>query len=196
MPHAKYVAEPENKAGLFQEYFSTGLHYHISARFAAFAWLLTCGNLAHHAVERYLKGYLCREMDEVERKKLGHNLRKIWTLFKKEVGDSSLNRFDAAISAIDKFEDIRYPEKIMRTGMTATIGLKRGGVSVQDKTSSQKPNLDFVIDELDELAKVIFEKANVNPTFFTNGLNEDARRYLTDSNNAATWWTGAIERSA
>jgi HEPN domain-containing protein len=112
---------PENKDALLQEYLKAGIDYHTSARFAAFAGFMPLsGNLAHHSVEMYLKGYLCRKLSERERRNLGHRLRKIWKRFKEEVGDSSLARFDTTISAIDKFERIRYPEEIIRKGMGAT----------------------------------------------------------------------------
>jgi hypothetical protein len=181
------AAKTEDKARLRQEYFTTGLHYHIAARFANIACLQVSGNLAHHAVEMYLKGYLCRKLDERQRRNLSHNLGKIWKLFKQEVGDSSLTKFDDTISDIDKFEDIRYPEKMVPTGMTAMTDFKRGNY-VPDKTSPQKPHFGFFLDELDELSKLILEKASVNPTAYTDGLRKDARTYLTDSNNAATWW--------
>jgi hypothetical protein len=50
----------EDKDALLEEYFSAAIQYHISARFAAIAGFIpVSGNLAHHAVEMYLKGYLC-----------------------------------------------------------------------------------------------------------------------------------------
>jgi HEPN domain-containing protein len=126
---------PEDKKVLLQEYFSGAIQYHVSARFAAIAGFIpVSGNLAHHAVEMYLKGYLCRNLTEKERRRLGHSLRKIWRKVKQDIGDSTLDTFDATISAIDHFERIRYPEEIARSGMTATVGFKRGN-TVKDTTS-------------------------------------------------------------
>jgi hypothetical protein len=45
----------------------------------------------------------------------------------------------------------------------------------------------LVIDELDALAKRILEHSKVNPKFFTGGLNNDARTYLTQANEAVIW---------
>jgi HEPN domain-containing protein len=172
----------ENKDALFQEYFGAAIQYHVSARFAAIAGFLPLsGNLAHHAVEMYLKGYLCRKLTEKERRKLGHSLHKIWRSVKQDIGDSTLDQFDATISAIDKFERIRYPEEIVRKGMTATIGFKKGGTVTGP--GGQKPSFELVIDDLDALAKRILEHSNVNPKFFTNGLSNDARTYLTQSSD-------------
>ena len=176
----------ENKDALFQEYFNAAIQYHVAARFAAFAGLIpVSGNLAHHAVEMYLKGYLCRKLTEKERKRLGHRLPKIWKTVKQDIGDSTLDNFDATISAIDKFERIRYPEEIVRKGMTATIGFKKGGTVLGP--GPQKPSFVLVIDDLDALAKRILEHSKVNPKFYTEGLNNEARTYLTQSNNAVIW---------
>src|SRR5437660_8905189 len=128
----------EDEGILFQEYFSAAIQYHVSARFAAIAGLIpVSGNLAHHAVEMYLKGYLCTKLTEKERRRLGHNLRKIWRKVKQHIGDSTLDKFDDTISAIDKFERIRYPEEIARKGMTATVGFKKGN-TVKDNTSPSR----------------------------------------------------------
>jgi hypothetical protein len=76
----------EDKGALLVEYFRAGIDYHTSARFAAFAGFIPLsGNLAHLAVEMYLKGYLCRKLSERERRNLGHRLRKIWKRFKEEL---------------------------------------------------------------------------------------------------------------
>lgn len=180
---------PEDKEALRQEYFSGAIQYHVSARFAAFAGFIpVSGNLAHHAVEMYLKGYLCRNLTEKERRSLGHNLRKIWRRVKQDAGDTTLDKFDATISAINKFERIRYPEEIVRRGMTATVGFKRGA-AVKDNTSPgrQKPSFELVIDDLDAIAERVLEISKANPRFFTDGLNNDARAYLKMSNGAGGW---------
>src|SRR5207302_5028079 len=128
--------------------------YHISARYAAFAGFIpVAGNLAHHAVEMYLKGYLCRKLTEGERRMLGHRLPRIWRKVKQDIGDSTLDNFDATISAINKFERIRYPEEIVRKGMTATVRFKTSGAAKEPGRS--KPHFVLVIDDLDAVAKSI-----------------------------------------
>jgi HEPN domain-containing protein len=176
----------ENKDALFQEYFDAAIQYHVSARFAAFAGFIpVAGNLAHLAVEMYLKGYLCRKVTERERRKLGHHLPKIWRKVKQDIGNSTLDNFDATISAIHKFERIRYPEEIVRKGMTASVGFKKGGAAKEPGRA--KPNFELVIDDLDALAKRILEDSKVNPKFYTQRLNNEARTYLTQSNDAVIW---------
>jgi HEPN domain-containing protein len=179
----------EDKEVLLQEYFSGAVQYHVSARFAAIAGLIpVSGNLAHHAVEMYLKGYLCGKLTEKERRRLGHSLRKMWRKVKEEIGDSTLDKFDATILTIDRFERIRYPEEIARKGMTATVGFKKG-ITVKNNTSPgrQTPSFELVLSELDALAKRILEHSKINPKFFTDGLSDDARTYLMQSNDAVIW---------
>ena len=72
-----------------------------------------------------IKGYLTQDLDQSARIRLGHNLKKLWKLYKTKIGDPALDRFDRAIASLDKFEDIRYPERVARSGMTATIDFVR-----------------------------------------------------------------------
>src|SRR5260221_12629949 len=92
----------EDKDRLRFMYFDTGLHYHITARFAVIEQFNPlAANLFHHAIEMYLKGALCRTLDEHQRRKLGHRLTKIWKRFKVTHPDPALDRFDQCISELD-----------------------------------------------------------------------------------------------
>src|SRR5439155_16297211 len=96
--------------------------YYIAARLAARGGLLPVhGNLFHHAVEMYLKAALVGTTPVKQLKKIGHGLEPLWSEFKKKAGDPALSRFDGAIAALDKFEDIRYPDEIVAKGMVVTI---------------------------------------------------------------------------
>src|SRR5215471_8276633 len=97
----------EDKERLLSEYFATALHYQIVARYsAAAAFLPVVGNLAHHAIEFYLKGALAAQLDETERRKIGHNLRRLWRLYKSRKNNPALDKFDQTIRDINKFERI------------------------------------------------------------------------------------------
>src|SRR5262249_38135136 len=90
-----------------------GVGYLIRARYSAFVHLTpTAGNQFHHAVEMFLKGDLADATSESERRNLGHKLSKVWKAFKDKAADSTLDQFDATVAKLDKFEDIRYPEKL------------------------------------------------------------------------------------
>jgi hypothetical protein len=124
----------------------------------------------------YLNGALCKVVDEDERRRLGHNLKTIWKRFKREFADPELNKFDQAISELDQYARIRYPEEILSTGLGSTIGFVRN-------TSSATHRL--VVDELDAIAKAIFEKAGLNAKAFTDTLFPKALEYLRDQNKSS-----------
>ena len=157
--------------------------YYIAARFGHFAQLVPiCGNLFHHAIEMYLKGALVPSVSVKDLKdKFRHNLKELWKGFKKEVSDPTLNRFDDIIDKLHKFEDIRYPDKIVADG--ATIVTINGPLPSYIPTP--KAEYELHVSELDQLIVIIFEKASLNPTFFTSILAEHAREYLEKDNLVA-----------
>ena len=105
------VPRPEDKDHLRILYFQAGLQYQIAGRCSAIAWFSpVSGNLLHHAIEFYLKGALIKILDERARRKIGHDVGKLWRRYKREIGDTSLDRFDQTIADLNKFERIRYPE--------------------------------------------------------------------------------------
>src|SRR5437870_1212577 len=106
-------------------FFSLGIQYYVTARFSAFAWFSpVCGNLFHHAIEMFVKGYLCERKSLEELKKVGHRLCSLWACFKQEVADPALDRFDQTVTDLDEFESIRYPDRILSHGMRSFISIK------------------------------------------------------------------------
>ena len=170
---------PEDKERLQMMYFDTALHYQITARYATVAGLVPAsGNLIHHAIEFYLKGALIKKLNEAARRKLHHNLRRLWRLYKKERNNPVLDKFDQTIRDINKFERIRYPEEILNLGMLAEIGFVRNTSKTQGGSTPPGARYQLALDEVDELVKLIFQIENINPKFYINRLNEHSRRYL------------------
>jgi hypothetical protein len=101
-----------------REFFRYGCQYYVAGRFGVFAALIpVAANLHHHAIEMLLKGALSKTMKLEELKnKLGHKLEKIWAEFKAGANDPNLSRFDKMIEELNKFEDIRYPDKLLQSG--------------------------------------------------------------------------------
>jgi hypothetical protein len=67
---------PEGEDRLQSMYFERALNYHIAARYAVVARLApVSGNLAHHAIEFYLKGALIKELDQAARRLAAHARR-------------------------------------------------------------------------------------------------------------------------
>jgi hypothetical protein len=72
-------------------------------------------------------GGLIAYTTEDERKyKLRHNLRRIWKAFKQHNDPlNDLAHFDALVRSLHKYEDIRYPERIVQQGMASSVGGRR-----------------------------------------------------------------------
>ena len=160
-------------------FFTTGNQYYVSARYAACAGFVPVyGNLFHHAVEMYLKAALLRF---TERSRRGHNLKKLWAELKLSVSDPALGRFDNCIKELDKFEDIRYPDKVLKMGMIGGARWEKedpnAGKSFMGKSGpfTLSPGQSLVIAlpahsryeisiyEIDELVMAIYAAASMNP---------------------------------
>src|SRR5262249_33075842 len=91
------------------------MQYYTVARYAALACLMpVCGNIYHHAIEMFLKGGLSQKYTLEQMKNLFfHKLPPLWSAFKKEFSSVELVQFDNTIDTINKFETIRYPDKII-----------------------------------------------------------------------------------
>ena len=171
------------------EYFTIATQYYVAGRYAYFAGLVpTAGNLFHHAIEMYLKGYLAQHMNELKRRSLGHSLKRCWRAFKRKFGDQSLNQHDKAIKILDSFESIRYPEKFAREGGEVHFSLTTPDPpSTGMYAAPASRRYDLVLNEIDLLVATIFQKANLNPKFFGNRLNINAQSFLTKENPSGIW---------
>ena len=164
-------------------FFSTATQYYVSGRYAVFAGLSpVAGNLLHHAVEMYLKGALCEHMTLDQLKSMYHNLPKIWDCFKAQVAAPGLDIFDALISSLDAFEELRYPDSILSSGMIVKIGVSRVAGASTEGPARPEPKYEVYLEEVDPLVDKIFASASVNPDFFLAGLNTRAREYLKEAN--------------
>jgi hypothetical protein len=93
--------------------------YCVAARFLLHAQRIpVCGNLFHHAVEMLLKGGLAkkRKLSLSALEKMKHKLKALWREYKSDFPDPGLKRHDKTISLLDKFEDIRYPDRVLASG--------------------------------------------------------------------------------
>jgi hypothetical protein len=101
-----------------------GMQYYIAARGSALAQQTpVLANIFHHAIENLLKAHLCqtRSLRDIY-KQFRHDLPAAWTAFKAEVKDASeLPQFDNAIQQLHAFEDIRYPDAIVRDGAMIVV---------------------------------------------------------------------------
>jgi hypothetical protein len=168
---------PEDKA-----FFDLGMQYYVAARSAAIAGLLpVSGILYHDALERFLKAGLSRtvSMDELKGKKYGHNLTKIWNAFKAKFPSAELAQFDVTIRNLDRWEGIRYPEKVLQQG--ARMSMEWVDNNFQDSIPSEVPIYKLNGADIDRLVIALCEVSSVSPFFYTNRLqgNPHARESLT-----------------
>jgi len=179
-----------DKLTLREFYTTSALEYHITARYAAFAGLSNvCGILFHHAIEMYLKGYHCSKLDAGQLKKLGHDLDESWKAFKKDFAGTGLERFDKTIRALDEHEALRYPERVAPAGaMTVIINFSKPiGPQISNTKLNKGKQFDLVVDELDDLSKLILEKSKMNPAAFALRFNNDAQEFLKRDNKSILW---------
>ncbi len=177
----------EDKETLKQYYFESATHYYVLARYAAFARAFpTAGILFHHALERYLKGYLVLNLNELQRIQLGHSLKRTWKLFKRTAAEPGFAKHDKSVRAIDKFEDIRYPEKFARLGAQIHFSLDHP-LPGEGPTTSHPPVYTVFVAEIDELVEAVFTKSGLNPKFFLSGLSSHGLTYLKQDNLCTIW---------
>ena len=162
--------EKQRAERLRAEYIELGFQYYMLGRCGVAALANpVAGNQFHHAVEMLLKGGLCTHMTEDERIKLGHRLPRIWKKFKAQFDPSNqLARFDALVRNLHKYEDIRYPEKIVQHGMQSSFQFGSGPPpKVSGKASGNVPTFHLAVGEVDALVKAICVACSINPKFFT-----------------------------
>jgi hypothetical protein len=165
-------------------FISAGMHYYVAGRYAVFAGLNpTAANLLHHAVEMALKGALAKKgMGLKALKALSHDLPRIWREFTAQYGIDG-SPFDGAIAELQKYETIRYPDKIVERGLKSEIG--RG-------KPTSPPSGDAThalwLGEIDELMDKIFTAGSMNHKAFAACVNmPEAKGYLIKENEVAAW---------
>lgn len=165
--------------------FQLGLQYLASGRFAAAAHLSpVSANLLHHAVEMFLKGCLAQYIgfDKLPKGRDGHNLEKLWLMYRQHVADAVLCRFYAVISELHKFEHIRYPEPLIQEGGMLSIGFPSDARNVQ-LSGPKLPEYQLSVEDIDALIAEIFRLGKVNSEFFRFMLvQEHASRYFSFRN--------------
>jgi hypothetical protein len=147
---------PEASALLDREFLRIALQYYVAGRSAAFALAMpVAGNLFHHAVEMLLKSYLLAQHSPDDlTKKYRHNLKRLWRDFKSRHGGGVVTRFDPVISALDRLEDLRYPQR----SYTFLLELAKPSVPPLPLPARHKPSrlphYQVYLEEIDELLRI------------------------------------------
>jgi len=170
-------------------YLDRAFEYYITGRFAALNNLLIAPNLFHHAVEMLAKFQLLRRLpddrlaEQVKRLKWnGHDLRTLWSAFKAAVGCSSLDRFDAVVADLNRWEDLRYGGYPMGIPTTMSFMRRRGAHA----TWSAEPQDVYVLvlEDIDALFTAMVTAASIHPTFLgeRHRLKPDMREWYAKDN--------------
>ena len=151
------------------EFFSLGGQYYVAGRAAALAGLQpVCGNLFHHAIEMLLKARLSQKCSTMELKATRHSLSKAWSIFKQQFPGVDLSRFDIVISELDPFENIRYPDSIIKEGAKVHLEWQRSHVIAAPVAPSANGTGEcrVVVNDVDALVAEIFKVCHRHPRFY------------------------------
>src|SRR5262245_7854444 len=179
-------------------FLKLGAECYIAARFAAAArLLLVVGNLYHHAVEKFLKAYLCRTHSLKDIKNsLRHDLPKLWQALKDAVEKAEeggvakygLDRWGGTVDKLHRFERLRYPDNVLSEGAAITVLQGRPEDTPAPSGSGRVKDYDLFVGEIDDLVALIFEVAGVNPAFLFGGLNQAAKLAISENNTVWPRW--------
>jgi hypothetical protein len=187
-------AVSQNQADMNADYFvRSGCEYYASARFGMYAQQsYICGTLFHHSVEMLLKAGLAKKgqsLDELRR--LGHDLKRLWRAYKSEYGAGELERHNGTINALNKYEDIRYPNPDLGS---IGVGLQWSGEPGEVKTFGglkTPKQYHLVVAKIDDLVADIFRTSSWNPGVFI-GRSEPALEAIKRNNAQAEFLTSLI----
>jgi len=119
------------KSSYWDHAIRTGAFYYISGRYSVIAgFLVVQANILHHGVEMFLKAILSRaDMPERirqyghQKKGYGHSLVRLWQELKARNPAIDFTSHDGTVAALDKFEDIRYPEELVSGGAQIVVNI-------------------------------------------------------------------------
>jgi hypothetical protein len=175
------------------QFFDLGMQYYIAARSSAvqIGLMPVCGNLYHHAVEMFLKTGLCRNYslsDLASPKKFGHCLPKLWKAFNADFASTTLRQFDTVIPTLQRWKDIRYPDKVLREGAVMEVVWVENTFPIFPTAESKSPPRYQVNGkELDKFVITTFailQKSSVKYKYIVNNnaaLREILTRYNADA---------------
>jgi hypothetical protein len=156
-----------------------GLQYYVAGRFAtAHRFTPVCANLLHHAVELLLKACLSRDdsretIENYGQKKVyGHDILLLWDAFKKRQPTPIPTEFDVIVAALHDFEDIRYPEELIRNGAIISINpFVEEPIRADAQIAERSYNLS--LPPIDRLMGLLFTASHANPPFFLHEITDE-----------------------
>ena len=164
-------------------FMQNACQYYATARFAMHAGCApVCGNLFHHAVEMFLKVGLAQRRELTDLERMRHKLKeKLWPGFKEDFPNPHLTQHDKTIACVDKFEDIRYPDEVLKSGM-GVLAVWSGSVGELLRGAEQYV---IVVSDIDDLIVDVLKVCSRNPVAFIGSSNPAAREAITRHNDHA-----------
>jgi len=161
-----------------------GLDYYIAGRFAtAHRFVPVSANLLHHGVELLLKACLAKddpleEIREYGRVKTGysHDIVRLRQEFKVRQSSPVPAEFDAVVEGLHAFEEIRYPETLIRQGGTISIGIFE--VEEPIRTSGEGNVYVLMLPQIDRLMGLLFTASGGNPPVFLPRVTDDKQAMI------------------
>ncbi len=158
-------------------FYDCGMQYYVAARFAARAGLVPIhGNLFHHAIEMCLKAALVGTLTVAKMRQISHHLPALWDRFKEKETDPALARFDPTIQALEEFESIRYPDKIVDEGMLVNVVWQPEHVTASSGSAKRPPKYEVIIADIDNLVIEVLHRASVDPRSLVIRIHDAAAR--------------------
>jgi hypothetical protein len=179
-------------------FYTMGMQYYAAGRFGALHQLTpVTGNLLHHAVEMILKGKLAHHhslADLKDRKKFGHDLGKCWAGFKAVFPAEPLASHDDVINMLNEFEDLRYPDDLLRLGAHISIGFVTRSNMGGPGPTVVEPGYQLSITDLDALMNSVFKLCGINPEGYMSHYG-DAGEMVERYNITCKGWFPQRERA-
>jgi len=176
-------------SGYWDHAIRYGIQYYVAGRFsAASGHSPISANLLHHAVELFLKACLAHDdsagrIREYADSKKGyrHNLPRLWEEFKKRKPSSALTEFDRIVEELHKFEEIRYPERLIDAGVTIIVDIFAAASEGHPAPEDDPTRYVLKLDEVDALMGLLFEATHCNPELFLQYVCDERRRLYYDT---------------
>lgn len=169
------------REGYWDHAIRYGLDYYVVGRFAAaHCFTPVSANILHHAVELLLKACLAHD-DPLERilkywhpkEGYGHDIVRLWQEFKARQTAPVPAEADAIIHSLHAFEDIRYPETLIRDGAMILVDIFDVPEAQSQSAQMNEPAYRFKLPQIDRLMGLLFDASGANPPAFLPRVTDD-----------------------
>jgi hypothetical protein len=168
------------RQGYWGHAINYGLQYYVAGRFAtANGFVPVCANLLHHAVELLLKACLSYDdsletIDKYGYKNGGysHDILLLWDEFKRRQSNTELVEYDEIIRALHEFEDIGYPEKLIKKGASILINIFDVEPNSINSQGGER-SYCLMLPQIDHLVGLLFKATHANPEAFLHEITDE-----------------------